>query len=274
MKNIPTTKAGSSDSILILLLFTAVLSVAVCCEDIYAQQTLMTSPSAHPISGVEDISNHAFFKDKRIVLLPLDFRVFYLSVAEPPKEMQDWSELAKANFTHSLQTNLLKRNFKNLEILSEDVLKEHLQENLRETRALFDVVHQSIQLHVHGHSAEKSSFEGKKVSDYTLGKDIANLSSLTDIFVLIKGFDEVHSPGKQAGSIAMAALGGAAFGLAGGIAVGSQVGESTAAVVAFVDGQSGTFIWEYYLEWIDTVDLREQKDANMFVDRLLRDLPF
>lgn len=204
---------------------------------------------------------------KKITLLPPRIDVFEIGAGGVLEKMDDWSESGAQNVLKAFESELGRRNGLEFNSLAAATLPEELKVELEQTQLLFDAVSASVALHVYG--PQPLRFDEKKTNfQYSLGAETAKLATTgADAFVIVKGSDEISSPGRQAVQlgtiIAAAAL---------GIAVIPQ-GGITAMNAALVDARSGDILWYVLLRSPGGHDLRNPSSASAFVKNILTGFP-
>ena len=174
---------------------------------------------------------------------------------EPPKEIPEWSELARTHLRESIKEYIVKIKLQKPDMLSLNELTENQLKNLQESRLLFDVLNVNLRRPFPGSSE-------KEMSNYSLGKETAALYSSADIFVLVKGHYHVNSPGRDAFAVWQGSM--------------ALLYVATISVTfGFIEVSTGNLIWlKHELVPNDGFDLRKREDTDRFVTYLMREFLF
>ena len=204
---------------------------------------------------------------KKLTLLPPRVDVFEIGAGGVLEKIDDWSESGVRNVLKAFESELGQRNGVQLSSLDTAQLPDELKVELEQTQLLFDAVSASVALHVYGQ--EPLRFDDKKTNfQYSLGAETAKLATTgADAFVIVKGIDQISSPGRQAvqlGTMIAAAVVGIAVVPQGGI---------TAMNAALVDARSGDILWYVSLRSPGGHDLRDPASVSAFVKNLLTGFP-
>lgn len=203
---------------------------------------------------------------KNIVILPPKFSVYETSVGEVTEKMPEWSERARTHLLQAVQAEMQAHGIKNARVLTVDHLSLEQLSNLQETQALFDVVGQSVWLHVQGNS--QSKFPGMAITDYTLGKEIELLSPDADGFIFLSGVDQISTSGRVAKKVVTTLL-LAALGV-----VTVQTGGITAGAIGVVDAHTGTLLWWNGIMQRGGIDTRTPEGAHALMQQLTNGFPW
>lgn len=230
------------------------------CEERFHSLNVNTTPFSLPSpswfpSGFVGHPNISNFEGRKIVILPLDFTGCYLSMDEPPREIPEWSELGRIHLQKSIKEYLEKKKFRTPNVLSLNELTGHQQRNLQEARLLFDV------LHINARRPFPKPSE-KELTDYSLGKETADLFYSAEIFVLVNGHYHVNSPGRNAFAIWQGSMSHLYF-------------ATTSVTIGLIEASSGNLIWlKHEVVSNDAFDLRKREDTDRFVTYLMREFLF
>jgi hypothetical protein len=203
---------------------------------------------------------------KRIVLIPLRTDVFQLTAGGVKEKMDEWTQQAKRNVMTAIQENLSTKPLLFIKPFDIMLLSTEKQDNLDETRALYDAVSSSILVHTYGQPPHRFA-EKIKNFDYSLGPEIKELVGDVDAALFVSCEDNIATAGRkavQAGSMILGAL--------VGIAVTPNMG-ITSISMALVDAESGFIMWYNAHASGGDHDLRNPISTTTLVKQLLKDLP-
>lgn len=177
----------------LMVLFLAVVPLAGC-----ATANFRTSPNY-----TENIK-----KIKTIAVMPPDVKMYEITAGGMTQEMDEWSELAKKNITEALKKKLADRYEVKIKFIEEKWLKENKKDAWLANNALYNAVSDSAYTHAFNGLGQ---FPAKKeIFDYSLGTEIASLSTGldADALLFVWGVDTQVSAGRAAVEFFQAALAG------------------------------------------------------------------
>ena len=203
---------------------------------------------------------------KRLAVIPLEIEVCELSAGGIREKIDEWCVQAKNNVTTAIQKQLETKPMLFVKPFHETMLSEDQRVNLAETRALFDAVNASIRTHTYG-IPEQRFPEKIEDFDYSLGKEVGELSTEVDALLFVRCIDIIPTAGKQAIETGKFILGALV-----GVAVPVNMG-GTMVSIALVDVNTGLIIWYNQHGSGISSDLRDPIKTNQIVKKLLDDLP-
>lgn len=236
------------------------------------------NPKPHPWAPSK---NPLFFQGKRIVILPMNLKIYHITADEAPTVNQNWTTTAKANFQNAFKQYFARHGVPTVQFLNKETLSDSQQTNLQETFALFS----SFPLENFKHGKEHFRL---KISDFSVGEEISNLSPSSELFVIVNGHSPVFSTGRIVRDIAIMTLGVAALGssiIAPGAApnlgpIKMDLGTTqdrnpyNNISIGFINALSGELIWCNQEVVEGGIDFRDPKHMEEYLDFLLRWIGF
>lgn len=202
---------------------------------------------------------------KTVVLLPPRISMYEIGAGGTVEPMEDWGTAAQVNVSHAFSTNPLPLVTFQVTELDEQTLSPTVRDTYDDTRLLYEVVGESINLHTYYESGPSIFPEKIQSFVYSLGSEIQQLAPEADAFLIIEGFDQRSSVGRKVLQAATTL-----------IAVVLQViviprGGNDLMTVALVEAKTGTILWFY--RTTAGYDLRDASSAAQFAEDALKTLP-
>ena len=203
---------------------------------------------------------------KRITVIPLEIEICELSAGGVKEKIDQWCVQAKNNVMTAIQKELEAKPLLFVKPFYENMLSEDQRSNLDETSALFDAVNSSILIHTYG-IPEQRFPEKIENFDYSLGKEVGEISKDVDALLFVRCIDIIPTAGKQA-----LETGKLILGVLAGVALPVNMG-GTSVSIALVDADTGSIIWYNQHGSGLSADLRDPIKTTTIVKKLLADLP-
>jgi len=197
---------------------------------------------------------------RTIEILPGKIEVYQISAGGGREKMDEWSSDAKNNVVSAITKQLQEDHKLAVKIFREDGMPKETAANLKETRALFEVVNSSIIAYTYGGPDRPAAFPEKIANfDYSLGKEIKDLNTEhADAILMVWGIDYALTAGASAQQFVGALL-------------GVPFQRPTYMSMALIDSNTGSILWYRYLS--TGYDLTDADSAGDEVERFLEDFP-
>lgn len=209
---------------------------------------------------------------KRIALFPPQIEMFELGAGGSQEKMDDWGQAAVVNVRKALATEFSKREHLQVTDFEPDRLSPSQRDIYNETLLLYELVSGSIVRHAFNvqyapHQHGLSPFFPEKARDFTfsLGKELSDLASDVDAYVIVLGFDQRSSAGRKALGVGRTLI-AAALGV-----VAVPQGGGNLFTAALIDAKTGDILW--FTKTPKPYDLREPEEATKLALEFMMDLP-
>ena len=192
---------------------------------------------------------------KKVVVLPVDVRVYEMSVAGSIDEMGDWTAEANANAAESVRE--LATETGKFEVYDMSNLTQEELDLLNEYVALYDRIQSNIRFL--GGDVWRDKYEH---FDYSVGEGLGFLKEKTgaDAAILVSGQDVVSSSGRKAAIVFAAVVG-----------VGLQAGHAYIST-GVIDLEQGDLLW-FDNDYSGTTGLREKGEVKGMLGGLMENYP-
>lgn len=209
---------------------------------------------------------------KRIAVLPPQIDLFELGAGGNQEKMDDWGQTAVANVRKALAAEFAKREHLQVTEFDPERLSGSQRDVYNETLLLYELVSGSIIRHAFNvqqapHQQRLSPFFPEKARDFTfsLGKELSDLASDVDAYLIVRGFDQRSSVGRKALGVGRTLV-AAALGV-----VAVPQGGGNLFTAALIDAKTGDILW--FTKTPKPFDLREPEDATKLALEFMMDLP-
>lgn len=209
---------------------------------------------------------------KRIAVLPPQIEMFELGAGGSPEKMDEWGQTAVVNVRKALATEFSKREHLHVTDFEPDRLSASQRDIYNETLLLYELVSGSIIRHAfNAQSAPRqqrlSPFFPEKARNFTfsLGKELSDLASDVDAYLIVLGFDQRSSAGRKALGVGRTLV-AAALGV-----VAVPQGGGNLFTAALIDAKTGDILW--FTKTPKPFDLREPEEATKLALEFMMDLP-
>lgn len=210
---------------------------------------------------------------KRIALIPAQIEMFEIGAGGTLEKMEEWSQTARSNSRQAIKEELAKREHIQVIEFDERSLSSASRSIYDETFLLYDAASTAIITHafVHPNASANPALQQlffpwrAREFTYSLGKEVNQLGTDVDAYLLIRGLDQRSSGGRKALGVGTAII-GAALGVVAVPRSGANL-----FTAALIDAHTGDILW--YSRSMKAYDLREPAEARKLIVEFMVNLP-